>query len=613
MRVDEIKFLHQMVKGELIPILKGGLGLEVLIDHIRAYHVRLQMRRKEPTEILSLENIEKIRKTIPSLRRIVDKPRSFIRSTEEKIPVETAKRINYKAMALLSRDSNDWHARTYLAVKPKRILSDLNEESVDLYENRVVVTLIDRIFDHVKKRRSELEKVTNRMVERSAEKYIEQSLTQYRGFSNDGNVLLKAMRKSDDLPDELSGDEKTRLDTVRSLEKKIKQLKQSKFYHNLRKCRRESDPIQKTNLFIFDHDYGACFKLWNEMNLMSKEEIDLQLNDEELSLKDRFYQIYCLVVVISAIANMGFECPGDSRLFFDGNEIALSPKAVFSKNGDLLSLHVEKNSAKEPLFVLSFSTEDDRKNGKQEVFTIQTDYTDFEKSTAVEVDRKTTELVRELRLPARKRSSDRKKSNDLTGRYAFVSLDMYACSENNDFDETTYRRFYNIGDNYSPEETGIERLSGYQTGLQIISPDDCDLNWRRIARLINSRILRRKGLETFKGECPKCGNSKPTVRSKDEVICHECGHLMSRSSCKNCGQEFLWIKFIKENILCDERLTEEILDLANKPLHFKLQLYESLMGPHVITSFMLEKENVHAPWKSKTVCPHCGKKLGETG
>ena len=142
-RHDEEKFLQLKIAEN--PIFSVALTFDEIIGHISRGDLMLEVSDDDGTEIIDDSSIDEIKKVMPSLLKIVDKPRSFIKSLEEKVPVETAKRINHKAIVKLSQDSNDWYARTVLSVKPKNIVSDINEESIDLYENRFICALANKI------------------------------------------------------------------------------------------------------------------------------------------------------------------------------------------------------------------------------------------------------------------------------------------------------------------------------------------------------------------------------------------------------------------------------------------------------------------------------------
>ena len=245
-RKDEQKYLRFKILGN--PIFAEELTFAQIIANIENGRLSLEVSEDDGTKILDDSSIEEIKRVVPFLLKIVDKPRSFIRSLEEKVPAETAKRINHKAIAKLSQDSNDWYARTVLSVKPKNVVSDVNEETIDLYENRFICALISRISGLLSQARQYYESQIQYFDENSAQREME-----YTYSTNSFPFYNTITKKKKDFSDDQSFRKKLEdeLETIKKLEKKIRLLKRSDFYRTLRKKRTVVDPIQKTNILMF--------------------------------------------------------------------------------------------------------------------------------------------------------------------------------------------------------------------------------------------------------------------------------------------------------------------------------------------------------------------------
>lgn len=131
---DEIIFLIDKIARNPIFLNHENVSLNDIYSAFESGELRLQTNDEDGTSVIDDTDLKEINKVIPWLFKIIEKPRSFICTYEEKVPIETAKRINYKAISMLSRDSNDWYDRTILNVKPKNIVSDVSEETIDIYE-----------------------------------------------------------------------------------------------------------------------------------------------------------------------------------------------------------------------------------------------------------------------------------------------------------------------------------------------------------------------------------------------------------------------------------------------------------------------------------------------
>ena len=145
-RNDEEQYLHKTIAA-----YPGFTRPFTYSDVIKAIggddsYLSLEMKEKETVKHIDESAISMINDIMGFLTRIVEKPRMFIKSIEEKVPIDQAKRINYHAIAKLSRDSNDWYSRTLISVKPKQIHAEVTEDTFDIYENRFIVTLFDLIY-----------------------------------------------------------------------------------------------------------------------------------------------------------------------------------------------------------------------------------------------------------------------------------------------------------------------------------------------------------------------------------------------------------------------------------------------------------------------------------
>ena len=232
------------------PSTKAEENIDMMIEGNNPNNVKTDMLFVyDGTKIIDDSSIKEIKKIIPCLLKIVDKPRSFIKSLEEKVPVETAKRINHKAIAKLSQDSNDWYARTVLSVKPKNIVSDINEETIDLYENRFICSLIDRISKLLTQARQFYDEQLKTLDDNSAINAINR---EYQHNTNSFTFYNKISKNMYSYHEDSSYRNKVKdeRESIKKIEKKIRLLKRSDFYRTLHKKRKVVDPIQKTNILM---------------------------------------------------------------------------------------------------------------------------------------------------------------------------------------------------------------------------------------------------------------------------------------------------------------------------------------------------------------------------
>lgn len=590
-RKDEQKYLRFKVLGN--PIFAEELTFAQIIANIENGRLSLEVSEDDGTKILDDSNIEEIKRVVPFLLKIVDKPRSFIRSLEEKVPVETAKRINYKAIAKLSQDSNDWYARTVLSVKPKTVVSDVNEETIDLYENRFVCALISRISELLSQTRQYYESQIQYFDENSAQREME-----YTYSTNSFPFYNTITKKKKDFSDNQGFRKKLEdeLETIKKLEKKIRLLKRSDFYRTLRKKRKVVDPIQKTNILMFEFNYNQAYKLWKYLNEQHQEDklnLELEIPEEE---SQAAYSLYGCLCLMATLRDMGFVEISGGLLSCKNKTIELTKPFVFEHGKDLIELELCKEGVKCKLLI-------DRKKSKYDEFIFVPSFVNFEPLSRSAVEELTREMLTEY-LPTQKFTS-------ISSVYTLVSINLARCSEDNTFSDKVYRRFYSIGDNFASDERKdyLTKWCDYKSGIVILTPINLKNNFLKLERIINYHILKTKLGNKKPVICPICG--KPIKEnSPNNYSCHYCHHNISFTYCNDCDPDhknpILWVKYTDESFLQNETI---VRGLSEKKPYYRMGKIETIMGEHATTSFELEYDADR--WKLKTVCPHCGIKLGD--
>lgn len=604
-KFDEKRFIHNLA---LQDCFDHPLSFKQVIQLIIEKAILLEIESDQSKIIVDKENIELIEKTMPFLLRISDKPKSFITLYEEKVPVETAKRINHKAIMKLSRDSNDWHARTLLSIKPKNIAADINEETLNIYENRFVITLIDKVDRLLKeskiqyllkKKRFEQDRISDKMKE-----YFHTS----ENFSLI-NQLSKTKNYVDDTT-EIIAEIDSILTKIELLERKIRIFISSKLYQVLRKCRRVKNPVLKTNILMFNPEYNAAYKLWN--NLITAQEEPTIDEPEDYDCHDSFI-LYTLLNIFSALKDMGYDEMLGSTFTWDKEKesLSFSREMLFKNAIDELKFNYDPF---DKFFSFKIKTQV-KPIEKWKIVNLYTDYQDFEEQQKYDVEKTTTDILNGLAV-----SKKEKKWEEVLGQFCFISTELVRRDENSQLSEKLYRRFFSLGDNYSVHESkdSISKWGDHKTGLINITPVSLKLNLLRTERLFNTLLIpSRMSADRIDNRlrCPICGDkhikelgsTKAKGHETYSYVCKNCQHLFSYNYCSSCGSQVYWVKYSDEKFLDNKEVISG--DFITKPILFQLSDLEVVQGTHSITGFVIEKEN--AGYKLKTVCPKCGKQLGQ--
>ena len=198
-----------------------------------------------------------IEDSLDSINNIIEKPRRFITTKEEVVPVSLAKKITADSIRHLSQNTQFIASAEDGDIQPTRILNVTVDETYDLYENRFVYHLIQRLVTFIDKRTDVLfwstgDEKRNVMTMQS---HIEDGYEEieYKLEMKIKNRQSFAENESDNM------DLFMRIDRVRRM---VMALKNSSFCSIMAGCSKVRSPIQRTNLIIKDPDYKKCYKLW---------------------------------------------------------------------------------------------------------------------------------------------------------------------------------------------------------------------------------------------------------------------------------------------------------------------------------------------------------------
>ena len=599
-------------------VFKEGISVKDFFEKFLNGTISLEIDEKYGSKIMDINAVEEIEKVLPKLFEITESPAFFIKAIEEKVPVEIAKRINYKAISHLSKDSNDWHSRTITSVKPKNILSDVNEVTINLYENRFVCQLLDLITEELYKARRHREQI----ITREENAYATNKKEIEYGYSIDSFKSLKKIKELKKRNNNSVSDESSYLDQllkekdhILDVEKKVRRLKRTDFYKNLHKEKKVKEPIQKTNILMFDQRYRKAYLLWlylkdgESKTVMPESTIDQ-------NLLENYYHFYTTLVIIACLCDMGFTEKSGEKIIFN-NTVKLTRDLTFKRYSYSTSSKKNKKDSEDEILLsvdkdkITLKYAIDGNFSKYDVFNFYSDYANFEKYSEEDLEKKTEGLLNGLIIKENKKKTFEK----IVSQYELVSINFFRFKQDFVLKENVYRRFFGIGDNFSNIERidNLNKWSGYKTALLNISPENINTSFLKIQRIINYHILSNRHFSKESCVCPICGESKNiSVKSDGSIHCHnpECKKITSITYCNHCDPKhekpITWVIFNDDELFNDYA----IMNISTNDVdHSKLERIEYLMGKYSTTAFDCVKEN--DKYKLKTICPFCGKILGD--
>ena len=286
--------LYEKYTGSVEEALGDDRYFQYMFEMIQAGDNKLQQVNRVLHKVVDETWLTVVEEGIESIFKIVDKPRRFIATKEEVVPVALAKKISADSVRHLSQNTQFIATNAAGEMQPTKILNVTTEESYDLYENRFVFHLIQRLFAFVDKRTDVIfwatgDETCNVM---SMESKVDDAYEQI-SYKVEMTVKNKQSLVENDT-DNMSVFK--RIDRVRRMSRV---LRQSSFCEIMNGCAKVHSPIQRTNLMMKDPDYRACYKLWQFIE--SYDEVGFSIEEQDSAME--FDEEYLLQMYINMITN----------------------------------------------------------------------------------------------------------------------------------------------------------------------------------------------------------------------------------------------------------------------------------------------------------------------
>lgn len=291
---DSINELYAKYAEGVGGSLEEDRYFQYLFEMIQAGDNTLQQKNRVLHKVVDEQWLNVVEEGISAIFNIVDKPRRFITTSEEVVPVALAKKITADSVRHLSQNTQYINTNAAGEIQPTHILNVTTEESYDLYENRFVYHLIQRLFAFVDKRTDVIFWATGdetcnvmRMESKVDDAYEEISYKVEMTIKNRQSLVEN---------DEDNMDIFKRIDRVRRLSRT---LRTSSFCDLMNGCARVRSPIQRTNLMMKDPDYRKCYQLWQFIE--SYDEVGYTIEERDTALQ--FDEEYLLQMYTNMITN----------------------------------------------------------------------------------------------------------------------------------------------------------------------------------------------------------------------------------------------------------------------------------------------------------------------
>jgi len=241
--------------------------------------------QKSIAEIKNFDNewIDTLESYLPSIDKILRNPKSTIRYDEEVVPIEKAKKINSKSIRHLAANTHLISNMDGDEVMPKKILSSQSEVEYGIYENRFIMTLIDRLNRFVGNRYE----VIKSNIDCFQRNHLNMS-SNYKINDSQINMGIDLSIKSEINDAEVKLRNEQLIERVTKIVKMLSGYKNSKFMGELKGQKPVKPPIMKTNIILKNPDFKNAYSLWLFLDRYNALIFDIDVQEKDLDLDSAY-------------------------------------------------------------------------------------------------------------------------------------------------------------------------------------------------------------------------------------------------------------------------------------------------------------------------------------
>lgn len=274
--------------------------------------------------------IDVIEDAIPSLDSIIRNPRRFIVSEEDVVRIEKTKKVTLESIKDLAVHTN------YIQevdddgfVKPIKLLNVFKEETIDLYENRFIYSLINKVTSFVDRQLEYMRQSEDNSKTRSL-KYV--GSTKYNNEDVSITLDLSSVEHYKEVEsEEVLIDRQNKLKHINNV---LDGFSTSKFMLTMKNATEVRSPIRKTNLILKDTNFNKALHLWEYIERFEISNPVQELNEEnDLFTNSMGTKLDLTYFLNYSILNNLITKNGDSRVI--NNIDIISSVYEYAKNYDV--------------------------------------------------------------------------------------------------------------------------------------------------------------------------------------------------------------------------------------------------------------------------------------
>ncbi len=296
---SDIWYLGQFARSIHGQLLGGSLA----VDRIGALPLFVQGALLEQFEEAPLDKL--LRASLGSLAALCARPRSWLREEEILMPTERVRRVSRRAIGHMARHP-EHVAVNRLRVRPQRLLAVVQEEELELYENRAAITLIKALQSRALRRLERVERAKEQIDEITSQ--LKKTLRY--GHYRRARKLGERVELDQEHLENIRAQGQRIIDAYRLQLRTFGACLSSRLGQALRFSTPVRGELRSTNILLHDRNYQVIEPLWRALDKEKRQRIsiDPRLDDPEAAYSD-----FVMLLTARALFEIGYNPAPDQH------------------------------------------------------------------------------------------------------------------------------------------------------------------------------------------------------------------------------------------------------------------------------------------------------------
>jgi hypothetical protein len=264
---------------------------------------KLSLYQKERRERRIFDDswLDKIEGILPIIDKLTRNPVESLKKVSEVVPVERAKKIDAGTVRHLAANTQlIKRTNSKGEIQPSKLLTHFSESDLGTYENRFLMTLVDKIYTFIEIRY----KLINRKMNTEYVNYLKvNSDIDFQSANIHYDITLRINRNMED--DSVGKRNQDLFERMKDLRDGIRNYKNSSFMRDMASYPPVRPPIMRTNILMKNLEFSQCYDLWLFLDSVDRIGYEVDVFERDVDFDEEYVKQIenTMMVLYATVAN----------------------------------------------------------------------------------------------------------------------------------------------------------------------------------------------------------------------------------------------------------------------------------------------------------------------